>query len=255
MGHAFAIEPVDYRAFETTEDELAKCREWGLLSDKATKTKAFSYKRAGQTLACNIVGYVDSVTAVIAFENGQQHCIHPSYLKEMQALSFGSRGTSDSASGADAEAVAAPDESAGAADALAQEPASQAEPVKAIAPEPAVKVPAATKAPAKEGKKQKLQLPEEKVKMTATVQEFAKVPNHFTEEDDEVIIYDAVALLEPELEVGLAWSSHSATLKKLELEVGDKLVFDGKIAAKKLLKHPVPYKINNPSKIQKIKEE
>jgi len=90
--------------------------------------------------------------------------------------------------------------------------------------------------------------------MTAIVKEFATVPNHFTEEDDEVIIYEAVAILEPAIEVGDAWSSHSATLKKLELAVGDKLAFDGKIAAKKLLKHPVPYKINNPSKIQKNAE-
>jgi len=42
----------------------------------------------------------------------------------------------------------------------------------------------------------------------------ASVPNHFTDEDDEVIIYEAVAILDPAIEVGVAWSSHSSTLKK-----------------------------------------
>ncbi len=80
----------------------------------------------------------------------------------------------------------------------------------------------------------------------------ASVPNHFTDEDDEVIIYEAVAILDPAIEVGVAWSSHISTLKKLELQVGDKLTFECKIAAKKLTKHPVPYKLNSPSKIQKV---
>ncbi|MDF2662579.1 MAG: hypothetical protein K0Q94_5370, partial [Paenibacillus sp.] len=92
---------------------------------------------------------------------------------------------------------------------------------------------------------------EDKVKMTATVQEFTTVPNNFSDNDDEVIIYEAVSITDPEIEVGVAWSSHSATLKKLGLAVGDTISFEGKIVAKKLTKHPVPYKINNPAKIQK----
>jgi hypothetical protein len=67
-----------------------------------------------------------------------------------------------------------------------------------------------------------------------------------------VVIYEAVMIVEPEVDIGLAWSSHSATLKKIALEVGDTLSFDAKIAKKKLTKHPVPYKINNPSKILKV---
>ncbi|MBO9597458.1 MAG: hypothetical protein J7559_06520 [Cohnella sp.] len=249
MSYAFAIEPSGgYTSFADGEEELDKCREWGLLSEKAAKTKTFAYKRAGQSWTCNVVGFVDSVTAVISFENGQLHCIHPSYLKEMQALSFGQRGP---AADAGSEATAASEEdSGGQVQAAAKEAATDTSAAKPAAAEPA-KPPAAKEPAAKGGKKQKLQLPEEKVKMTAIVKEFATVPNHFTEEDDEVVIYEAVAILEPALEVGDAWSSHSATLKKLELAVGDKLVFDAKIAAKKLLKHPVPYKINNPSKIQK----
>ncbi|MNR64158.1 hypothetical protein D3C85_1867030 [compost metagenome] len=51
--------------------------------------------------------------------------------------------------------------------------------------------------------------------------------------------------------MGEAWSSHSATLKKQELEIGDVITFEAKIVAKKLTKHPVAYKINNPAKIKK----
>ncbi|WP_027086453.1 hypothetical protein [Cohnella panacarvi] len=252
MSYAFAIEPSGgYTSFSDGEEELDKCREWGLLSEKAAKTKTFAYKRAGQSWTCNVVGYVDSVTAVISFDNGRLHCIHPSYLKEMQAASFGQRGSATDSGG---EATTAADEEPQEAAAQATTEAVAAAPVaKPAAAEPA-KPQAAKEPAAKGGKKQKLQLPEEKVKMTAIVKEFTTVPNHFTEEDDEVVIYEAVAILEPALEVGDAWSSHSATLKKLELAVGDKLVFDAKIAAKKLLKHPVPYKINNPSKIQKNAE-
>jgi hypothetical protein len=109
------------------------------------------------------------------------------------------------------------------------------------------------KVKAKKEKAQKIKLPEEKVKMTATVQEFTTVPNNFSDNDDEVVIYEAVSITEPAIELGTAWSSHSNTLKKLELEVGDTITFEAKIVAKKLTKHPVPYKINNPGKIQKEK--
>ncbi|MNJ48440.1 hypothetical protein D3C77_436330 [compost metagenome] len=77
------------------------------------------------------------------------------------------------------------------------------------------------------------------------------MPNHFSDNDDEVIIYENVAASEPELEIGDAWSSHSATIKKLELEIGDTITFEAKIVAKKLTRHPVPYKLNNAAKIQK----
>ena len=80
------------------------------------------------------------------------------------------------------------------------------------------------------------------------------MPNNFSDTDDEVIIYEAVSILEPAIEVGTAWSSHSATLKKLELAIGDIVTFECKIVAKKLSKHPVPYKINNPGKMQKVTE-
>ncbi|MBJ8193109.1 hypothetical protein JDS79_40945, partial [Bacillus cereus] len=89
----------------------------------------------------------------------------------------------------------------------------QVEPEASTDETPQVEV-AATKPKAKKGKAPKLELPEEKVKMTATVQEFTTVPNNFSDTEDEVIIYEAVAITDPPLEVGVAWSSHSATLKK-----------------------------------------
>ena len=79
--------------------------------------------------------------------------------------------------------------------------------------------------------------------------------NHFTGEEDEVILLELVKVeRENELEVGNAWCSYSKTLKKAELEEGDELEFDGKIVEKKFNKE-IRYKINNPSKLAKIKKD
>ncbi|WP_261305493.1 hypothetical protein [Paenibacillus andongensis] len=248
MVHAFAIQPPTYNTFEDETEQLEQCKEWGLLSEKAAKTKSFFYKGNGMNLPCGIVGFVDKMTAVIEFDNKQLHCIHPSYLKEMQAANYSQRGagTADSTEteGLDLEA--------------SQEdvPASVEANVEATAEASVEEVKKAPKEPKKEKAKKekapKLQLPEDKVKMIATVKEFTTVPNNFSDTEDEVVIYEAVSMTEPEMEIGEAWSSHSATLKKLELEIGDKLSFECKIVAKKLSKHPVPYKINNPAKLQKV---
>lgn len=250
MTYSFALEPEAFQAFENEEEQLNQCKSWGLLSEKATKTKEFMYKGHQMQLSCSIVGFVDPITAVISFDNRQRHCIHPAYLKEMQAASFSQRQTA-------VTEAATPDERA--------DHDADATPIEAVThaatktPKPEAEIPLPAKSakaekPAKAPKSKKLALPEEKVKMTAVVKEFATVPNHFTEEDDEVVVYEAVTIVEPETEVGLAWSSHSATLKKLALAVGDQLSFEAKIVAKKLTRHPVPYKINNPSKIQKKSE-
>jgi|GEM_PF-637837 len=318
--HAFIVRPPMYHSFENEEEQLEQCKEWGLLSDKAAKIKAYAYKGSGLNLPCTIVGYVDKMTAVIAFENGELHCIHPSYLKEMQASGYGQRvsytaealaveddGESDAAraendqtgsegivSGSDKGASeqteleqvtfeellpvgdAASDDS-GHAEGLELNGTASAriggeqahaghgtlhaaeeaeEPRQLVLGELGIeeRTPAPVKAAKeKQPRKVKLKLPEAKVKMTATVKEFTTVPNHFADADDEVIIYEQAAITEPgqEQEVGDIWSSHSATLKKLELEVGDVLTFEAKIVAKKLTRHPVPYKINNPSKMKK----
>lgn len=226
MAYKFIIEPNTYNAFEDEVAEIEQCKEWSLLSEKASKTKPFFYKGNGLNLSCNIVGYVDNMTAVIQFDNNQLHCIHPSYLKEMQTGNYGQRVS------ATVEEV--PIERAK----LTTEKAKSTEPKTQ-----------------KSKTSQKLQLPEEKVKMTATVKECTTIPNHFSDNEDEVVIYEAVFITEPEpeTEIGTAWSSHSATLKKMELEIGDTITFEAKIIRKKLTNHPVPYKINNPAKIQKEK--
>ncbi|GGG61486.1 hypothetical protein [Paenibacillus radicis (ex Gao et al. 2016)] len=304
MAYPFAIEPADYTGFENEAAQISQCKEWGLLSDKATKSKVFFYKGNGLNEAVSIIGYVDKLTAVIELGDGAvRHCIHPSYLKEMQAANYSgvkAAAATEADAGEDgeaaesneaAEAAAQPVSGGGdgeqadtaevaqageaAADAAAESvkaadtaaggseeaPVSAKSDAASDADEPAaeeaeVRAAAKPKAPpkAKKEKAPKLELPEEKVKLTAIVQEFTTVPNHFSDTDDEVIIYEAVAILESSTDIGLAWSSHSATLKKLELEVGDKIQFDAKVVAKKLTKHPVPYKINNPAKIQKVEE-
>ncbi|RXZ82323.1 hypothetical protein EBB07_11695 [Paenibacillaceae bacterium] len=253
MMYSFIIDPSSYTPLDNEDALIDKCKEWGLLSEKASKTKAFFYKGRGLNLACSIIGYVDNMTAVISFENDQKHCIHPSYLKEMQASAFNQKP-----SAMDEWLESNPDQE----EASGQEhhehsealpPASGEEIVVEDVQEPKPAAPkAAPKPKAAKEKTKKLQLPEAKVKMSAAVKEFATVPNHFADNDDEVIIYEAVTIMdEPEMALGLAWSSHSATLKKHELEVGDLITFEAKVVQKKLTKHPVPYKINNPAKIQK----
>jgi len=255
MQYSFTIEPHTYIAFQSEAELIDHCKQWGLLSDKASKSKSFYYKRGSQNLPCEIVGFVDKVTAVIQLEGGQTHCIHPSYLKEMQAANFSQKLTSAAEQASGSEPTK--DETLQAAQTEQTEVSQEA--VQASDGESlleAPEAPAPSKAKAKKEKAPKVQLPEEKVKMTATVQEFTTVPNHFSDNDDEVVIYEAVTITDPEeIQIGTAWSSHSATLKKLELEVGDKIIFEGKIVAKKLTKHPVPYKINNPGKIVKNPEE
>ncbi|WP_308634584.1 hypothetical protein [Paenibacillus silvisoli] len=252
------IAPSDYTPFESEDEQIQQLKEWGLLSEKATKTKTFVYKGGGMQAVCTIGGYADKLTAVIEFEGGRQHCIHPSYLKEMQAASFGQRqsaaqsGEASEAAIEDASISSEPaaTEAAAAVEAVLEEDiAASATAVEAAAPKAE-----AQEKPVKKAKKEKapkLELPEEKIKMKATVKEFTTVPNNFSDTDDEVVIYEDVSIEEPMLELGAAWSSHSATLKKLELEVGDILIFECKVVAKKLTKHPVAYKINNPGKIQK----
>lgn len=257
MVHNFTIEPKTYIAFESEAEQIEQCKEWGLLSEKASKTKAFFYKGSGMNLACTIVGYADRMTAVIAFDNEQKHCIHPSYLKEMQASNYGQKGpaVAEEPSSAEILETVSMEAEHSMPHVLEQEPLPEEVLPAVVNKLQESEAAAPAKGKTKKEKTPKLQLPEAKVKMIATVQEFTTVPNNFSDTEDEVVIYEAVAIEEPVIEVGAAWSSHSATLKKLELEIGDTIHFEGKIVAKKLTKHPVPYKINNPAKIQKEKTE
>ncbi|SEM72968.1 hypothetical protein [Paenibacillus sp. OV219] len=257
MVHTFMIAPLTYTPFASEDEQIQQCKEWGLLSEKATKTKLFAYKGGGLNTTCSIVGYVDNMTAVLEFDNKQQHCIHPSYLKEMQTASFGVKQAAQADESSSEQEAPVSDTASASTEAAVESAETAAVHAAAAAAEAdaATEAPAAAepkkKAPKKE-KAPKLVLPEDKVRMTATVKEFTTVPNNFTETEDEVIIYEAASITEPVIELGDAWSSYSATLKKLELEIGHTITFECKIVEKKLTKHPVRYKINNPSKLQKL---
>ena len=233
--------------FEQFMDEshyAEKVREWGLSSTKEVK-KEFWYKERDHQRLVTIKGYEtygqsgEFNTIIVEFQDGNLSCIHPAYLKEMQAASFGKALISD---------IAEPPQATVKKSEKASEP-KQSTVKKEAAP--------------KKEKKAKIELPEEKVHFTATVKQFALSWNHFNEENDEVVVLEDVMITqENSIEIGLAWCAHSKTLKKFELAPGEKLEFDGKIVKKKLPSgkdveeefisaDPVLYKINNPSKMKK----
>lgn len=243
----------DYETFRDDDHYKQKLREWGLSSAKEAK-REFWYKERTYQRVVTIKGFEtygnagEFNTLVIEFYDGSLSCIHPAYLKEMQQSSFGKESL---LTVEENEMTAATVEDKGnvtqAPDAKtsskAEKPAKVTKPKKEKAP--------------------KLELPAEKVHFTAAVKQFALTYNPFNEENDEVVVLENVQInQENPLELGLAWCSHSKTLKKFELALGDQLEFDGKVAAKKLAKgkdvpeeflvdDPVSYKINNPSKIVK----
>ncbi len=252
----------DYEAFRDDDHYKEKLKEWGLSSAKEAK-REFWYKEQNYQRLVTIKGYEtygslgDLNTLVIEFQDGNLTCIHPAYLKEMQQSSFGKESllTIEDNETKSKTAVEALEKGA---EAVKME-TSAAE--KQLKREKTAK-PAKESKPKKE-KAPKLELPADKVHFTATVKQFALVYNPFNEENDEVVVLEnALIVQENPIDLGLAWCSHSKTLKKLELAPGDSLEFDGKVAAKKMGKGKdapdefivdaaVLYKINNPSKIVK----
>lgn len=242
----------EYKVFENEEDYAKKVREWGLSSAKEAK-KEFWYKGKTYKRLVTIKGYEEYGTEnavnilVIEFQDGHLSCIYPDYLKDMQSSNFGKESRVSVAEGGEPPADAAPP--------AKKERAKSAEGGN---PQPAASKAKKTKQPA-------LELPAEKVHFTATVKQFALSWNHFSEENDEVVVLENVRIVQGQEEpvnVGFAWCSHSKTLKKLELQPGENLQFDGKIIKKSFPKGkdveekfmvdvPVPYKINNPSKLVK----
>lgn len=255
IDHTQYIPPKgEYTLFRDDDHYKEKLKEWGLSSAKEAKREFWYKDRSSQRLV-TIKGYEtygEFNTLVIEFENGNLSCIHPAYLKEMQQSSFGK------------ESMFAVEEK----DIASSEPAAEKKELETAAEPPkteaAPKQPAKTKEPKpKKEKAPKIELPADKVHFTATVKQFALTYNPFNEENDEVVVLENVRIVgDHPLDLGLAWCSHSKTLKKYELAPGDSLEFDGKVAAKKLAKGkdveeeflvdvPVLYKINNPSKIEK----
>lgn len=237
----------DFEVFHDPEHYKQKLKEWGLSAAK----EEFWYKEKDFQEKVSIKGYeiygntAEYNTVVIEFNDGNLTCIHPAYLKEMQQAGFGKENMWQESG--------------------QKEPDVEDKAPSAKEPEAA---PKKQKAETKKGKKEKvpkIELPAEKVHFTAMVKQFAMTYNSFTEDNDEVVILENVQIhQDPPINVEFAWCSHSKTLKKLELAIGNHLEFDGKITAKKLTKGKdapeefnfevsVPYKINNPSKL--IKKE
>jgi hypothetical protein len=265
----------EYETFRDVEHYKEKLKEWGLSSAREAK-KEFWYKDRNYQRQVTIKGYetygsaLDINTLVIEFQDGNLTCIHPAYLKEMQQSSFGKESllTFDEKETAISELEIANNKEGPAdevnllAEMIAED--TTAEEKDASKKEPAPKPAKAKEPKPKKVKAPKLELPLDKVHFTASVKQFALVYNPFNEENDEVVVLENVQMVQEEssLEIGLAWCSHSKTLKKFELVIGDSLEFDGKVAAKKLGKGkdveeeflvdvPVLYKVNNPSKIVK----
>jgi hypothetical protein len=234
----------DYETFVDDSHYEEKVREWGLSTTKEVK-KEFWYKESTHQRLVTIKGYevygaaTEHNTVIIEFQDGNLSCIHPAYLKEMQSPSFGKAIASDTE---------------------VKSSSSRVQKAKKSSSKPAA---VQKKSVEKKEKTKKLDLPEEKVHFTASVKQFGLSWNNFKEENDEVVILENVVVdQENPIEVGLAWCSHSKTLKKFELVPGETLEFDGKIVKKKLPKAkdaeeefvvdvPVLYKINNPSKLKK----
>ncbi|HEY0827585.1 MAG TPA: hypothetical protein VGE40_05785 [Bacilli bacterium] len=263
------INPVTYTLFKDEEEAMKWCKYWGLLSEKAAKQKNFRYRGQNMDEACELVGYADQVTAVI--QVGEQlHCIHPSYLKEQQAGRVvvkidgdGEESKSEDVSKDESSGGQISGQAEKFEEIFAEKVAEEDGLEKVKKAEKVEKVDKADNAgkvekPQKKEKKAALSLPEGKVAVEAVLQAFAMVPNHFTEEDDEVVIFEQV-LIQIESDAGretipleAAWSSYSNTLKKFDLQIGDHLKFEAKIAQKKLTKHPIKYKLNNAAKVTKI---
>lgn len=238
----------EYETFQDENHYEEKVREWGLSTTKDVK-REFWYKDKNHQRLITIKGYetfgetADYNTLVIEFQDGNLSCIHPAYLKEMQASSFGKENWAQD------EAVTPKTTS--------KAPKQSEKTDSAVKPKKQSKV--------KKEKPAKIVLPEEKVHFSGKVKQLALSWNHFNEDNDEVIVLENVRIQQDDaIEIGLAWCSHSKTLKKFELSPGETLEFDGKIVKKNLPKGKdvedeafildvsVPYKINNPSKITKI---
>jgi hypothetical protein len=244
----------EYQLFQHEDHYAEKVREWGLSSTKEVK-KEFWYKDKTYQRLVTIKGYEEFGvsntfnTLVIEFQDGHLSCIYPDYLKDMQSSNFGKEIR---VNGAEAEELLA------ASTQPIEKPKTEStkKVVSHKAPQPSASKP-------KKEELLKLELPVEKVHFTGTVKQFALSWNHFKEENDEVVVLDQVRIdqVNP-IDVGIAWCSHSNTLKKMELQLGERIEFDGKMVKKNLPKgkeveeefmvdEPVPFKVNNPSKIVK----
>jgi hypothetical protein len=222
------ITPASYIPFRDDEECLEKCAQWGLVTAKAKAAKKdYLYKGANGEEQATLVGYLESVFAVIKLASGRYHSIHPAFLKEMQGARFiYPSKVSENTSGEEqpAEEIAEPEE-------------IQAVPVK--------------QAPAEKTKRKPVDLPDGKVALKAIVDRFETKYDPFTQGEMEVIIFSNMSWEGSDTDGITAWSSYSATLKKAELAEGDQVTLEGKLADKKL-NNDIRIKVNNAAKIEKV---
>lgn len=266
----------DYETFRDEDHLKEKLKEWGLSAGK----REFWYKDRSFQQLVSIQGFEaygkagEFNTVIIKFPDGKLSSIHPAFLKEMQQSSFGKESLitaeDPGKKGVQETADVEPEEEAATHKSkLKPEPKTVQDQKNAEsnpeseATEDQKNAESKKIKGSKKAKPAKLDLPADKVHFTASVKQFALTYNPFNEENDEVVVLENVQIVqENPLDLGLAWCSHSKTLKKFELTPGDLLEFDGKVVAKKLAKGkdvenefqveaPVLYKINNPSKIVK----
>lgn len=242
----------DFERFQDDTHYEEMVRLWELSTTKVVK-KEFWYKEEHYQRLVKIIGYEtygvteEYHTLIIEFQDGHLSCIHPAHLKEMQAAGFGKESSET-----EEEIVA-----------KAKESKASSTPKKKNETQPKVEKKVSSPKPKKE-KAPTLELPVDKVHFHAKVKQFALMWNNFNEQNEEVVVLEELIIQgETAMPIGLSWCSHSKTLKKLELQVGDVLDFDGKIVKKTLAKgkdvedetllvnEKVLYKINNPSKLKK----
>ncbi|MGG4154282.1 hypothetical protein [Peribacillus muralis] len=231
----------EFISFVDDEDYISKGLEWKLFTARSVKRELL-YKSGSYQGKVKLAGYEQYGngldTVIVEFENGMLSCINPSYLKEMQSANFGKELLSGPVS--DVTSISS--------ETKTEKEASMTKPSKPLSEDHPKKEKTKSK---KATAKPKLDLPAEKVHFTAIIKEFTAKMNHFTGEEDEVILLSEVKVTtEPELAIGDAWCGYSKTLKKAELEEGDQIEFDGKVVDKKYNKE-IRYKVNNPSKLVK----
>lgn len=238
--------PVEgYQMFKDTEEMIEKTREWGINSQTGVK-ETFWYKKKNNKIEVKIVGLQkigiseQVEIAVIEFPSGDESCILPAYLKEMQSNKFGK------------EEVSEQDE----------EVKEKKEPKKSKKEKTVVNKKEKAEKKPKENKQVELDLkvdmedfknkvPTEKVKLEFVVERFDTLYNPFNDKEDPVMILKDVRIEDNDFEIEKLWCSVSKTIEKHGIEEGQKISCEGKIVLKNYKKE-VQYKLNNPSKINLI---
>lgn len=86
------IKPEDFNKLEDPEEILDFLKKVGAeKEEKKNPRENYLYKGlyTDESVNCEIIGYNGNYEVIIRMESGELHCIHPSYLVEMQSSKFG----------------------------------------------------------------------------------------------------------------------------------------------------------------------